>query len=552
MHKNKDRVYTQNILLTETKELPKVRTFLDTISKNNSPKSAQIYLFGLAYFQTFLKQNKNKDLETILVPIEKNRIDRYELIQEFINYLNNGNLKPRSIRSYLTGVRVYLGRHKIYFLPQEYKYRVVEPKIYRNNKEPLEVADIRKILLACSNKRLKAFLFVIGTGGTRASETISIRVKDIDFTTTPTKITLRAEFTKTGKERYFFITDEATLHLKNWIEYKYRKRDKEENNITKHDTDYVFAVYDTRNPFHQGVYKTLSDEFNLLLKSIGMDKRREGMTRREITFHDFRTFVYSQVSDVDYNFAEWLLGHEHSTYWQKKEDVKKQKYSECMKYLRYIDPLENLGRDVESKLKEKDIVLEQLRQKQNELLDEQEKMRRVIIEMQKDKLEQEDENLLEFRVASKVRKKLKQKPEVIKELGEANRQARRETEGYYDQPIYDTLLLPDDPKFEEKKKKFEEMERVMRAKTEREQEVEYAKFLQDFKKGKYPSNMTVKEAWTFEYVKQCSECKTTSYKGQRHATGCSKDTSDEEDVQEHEYYYPEAIEEHKRKKKKRQ
>lgn len=353
------RVYRQNILLTETKNLPKVKSFLETVATNNSPKSADIYLIGLAYFQTFLKENKNKDLETILKPLENYRIDKYQLFQEFINYFN-GNLKPRSIKSYLTGVRVYLGTHKIYLEAREYKYRVREPKIKINRKEPLDVNDITKILLECTNKRLKAFLFVIATGGSRARETISIRLKDIDFDSIPTKINLRAEFTKTGEQRYFFITDEATTQLKNWIEWKYRKRDNPANNLERRDTDYVFAVYNTRNPNHDGVYKTLSDEFNALLTSLGMDQRKEGMTRRQITFHDFRTFVYSIVSDLDYNYAEWLLGHKHSTYWQKKPEDKKQKYLECQKYLRFILPLQNLGRSFEAQMKEKDSQIAEL------------------------------------------------------------------------------------------------------------------------------------------------------------------------------------------------
>lgn len=370
------REYRQNILLTETKNLPKVKSFLDTVATNNSPRSADIYLIGLAYFQTFLKEKKNMNLETILKPLEKNKIDKYELFQEFINSLN-GNLKPRSVKSYLTGVRVYLGTHKIYLEAREYKYRVREPKIKINRKEPLDPNDITKILLECSNKRLKAFLFVIATGGSRARETISIRLKDIDFNSVPTKINLRAEFTKTGEERYFFITDEATTQLKNWIEWKYRKRDNPANNLERRDTDYVFAVYNTRNPNHEGIYKTLSDEFNTLLASLAMDQRKEGMTRRQITFHDFRTFVYSIVSDLDYNYAEWLLGHKHSTYWQKKLEDKKQKYLEYQKYLRFIQPLQNLGRDIESKMKEKDtqmqLILEQLRELQKFRLDTLEK-----------------------------------------------------------------------------------------------------------------------------------------------------------------------------------
>jgi integrase len=357
------KVYQQSIALTETKNIPKISNFLNTIKGNRSKNSANMYHYGLAYFQTFLNEKRGSGIESILDPLRKERIDRYELIQEFINYLNRRKLSPKSVKSYLTGVRVFLRTQRIYLPSHEYKNQVKEPKILRNNKEPLDIADIQKILLNCESKRLKAFLFIIASGGTRAGETLSIRLKDIDFESNPTKINLRAQFTKTGKERYFFISDEATTYLQHWISHKYRKRDKPEYNKIRNDTDHVFAIRDMADPSLELLYQAVNEEFNKLLQTLKMDKRSEGNGRRTIKFHDFRTFVYSQISDMDSSFAEWLLGHEHSTYWSKRDEVKKQKYLEFQKYLRYIEPLQKLGGDVESKLKEKDLQIELLNRK---------------------------------------------------------------------------------------------------------------------------------------------------------------------------------------------
>lgn len=361
------REYLQTIALTETKNIPKVSNFLNTISGNRSKNSANIYHYGLAYFQTFLKEKRRTDIGSILQPLRKERVDRYVLIQEFINYLNKRKLSPKSVKSYLTGVRVFLGTQKIYLPSHEYKYQVKEPRILRINKEPLDVGDIRKILLNCESKRLKAFLFIIASGGTRAGETLSIRLKDIDFESTPTKINLRAEFTKTGKERYFFISDEGTTYLQHWISHKYRKRDKPEYNKIMKETDHVFAIRDMTNPNLGLLYQAVSEEFNELLHTLKMEKRSEGNGRRTIKFHDFRSYVYSQISDIDYNFAEWLLGHEHSTYWSKRDEVKKQKYLEYMKYLRYIESLETMGKETAEKLKENEILISQLQHKVSKL-----------------------------------------------------------------------------------------------------------------------------------------------------------------------------------------
>jgi len=348
----------QNILIKETKALPRVKQFLTPIEQNSRP-SAELYTIGLSYLNTFLS-SKGLNLETILEPLKAKTMDLYSLLQDYVNYLTiqgNGTgkkLSPRTIRTYLAGPRSYLGFNGIFVIPQEYRYRVKEPKIHTSYEEPLDEGEVRKILVACSNKRLKAYLLIFATGGPRAKETLSIRLRDIDFDSEPTRINLRSVFTKTRTERYFFISDEATKYLKEWIDYKYRPREKEKHTIIKNENDLVFAVYDNRNPKPKGMYEALIGEFNEVLKTLGMDERKDGMLRRKITFHSFRRFVYSQVSDIDNQFAEFLLGHKHSTYWGKKPERLREKYLECMKYLRFL----NID-EINKKLKDTDQRLEQ-------------------------------------------------------------------------------------------------------------------------------------------------------------------------------------------------
>ena len=45
--------------------------------------------------------------------------------------------------------------------------------------------------------------------------------------------------------------------------------------------------------------------------------------RRQITFHSFRRFVKSTISDLGYSdYSEWFIGHAGSTYYRKKESEK--------------------------------------------------------------------------------------------------------------------------------------------------------------------------------------------------------------------------------------
>lgn len=98
------------------------------------------------------------------------------------------------------------------------------PKLYREDEEPLDVKDIRKILLSCNNRRLKAYILILASGATRAKEALAVRLKDIDFSVNPTKIHIRKEYAKTKVARDVYITDEATQYLKQWIDWKYRDK----------------------------------------------------------------------------------------------------------------------------------------------------------------------------------------------------------------------------------------------------------------------------------------------------------------------------------------
>jgi integrase len=93
--------------------------------------------------------------------------------------------------------------------------------------------------------------------GLRATEALSIRLKDFDISSEPAKLIIRGEYTKTKVDRYVFMTREINQQIKTWINYKYRKRricykDKETGeNITeyripeKKPNELIFSMYQT-------------------------------------------------------------------------------------------------------------------------------------------------------------------------------------------------------------------------------------------------------------------------------------------------------------------
>jgi integrase len=352
-------------------QLPRPKAFLHSM-RRNSLSSEETYLNGLVRLQNFLSQNekfKNHSVETILDSLSKQEINLYELLDEFVSFLISLHLSISSIKLYMAGLRSYLAYYDIDVVHSKFKRRVKMPKAYREDEEALDVQDIRNILLLCNNRRLKAYILVLASGGFRAVEALAIRLKDIDFSSSPTKIHVRKEYSKTRVSRDVYISDEATKFLTDWINWKYRDKGSTWTK-TRIPDDLVFGVYDIigdSDPQH--IYVKIISEFQKLLSIAGIDDRKEGGLgrRRKITLHSLRRFVKTVVSDqVGQDYSEWFLGHSKSPYYTKKEPDRRQIYAtKCMKYLTFLDYsiLEATGKNIESMLSEKEQEIQTLRQK---------------------------------------------------------------------------------------------------------------------------------------------------------------------------------------------
>jgi integrase len=407
----------------EIENMPKVQAFLSSITRN-SIRTATGYKTSLAYFQEFLSSQCNHTLESILVVFSEEEkrtfINVYTILEKFITFMQEQKkVSPASINQYLNGIRSFLAYYDVYVIPAKFKRKVKVPKVYSEEEQPLDVKDIRQILLNCHNRRLKAYLLALASSGTRAVETCAIRLKDVDFSTRPAKIHIRKEYAKTRVGRDIYISDEATKYLKDWIFFKYRiasnSYDNDGNNGSAVDGDddnhqnpfyriirekrdsLVFQVQlNNLNVTPQSIYLKLLMQFQQLLEVAGFSDRKEGMKRRKITLHSFRRFAKTTISDCSgKEYSEWFLGHAKSSYYVNKPEVRAATYAEkCMKYLTFLDysTLEVAEKRVEAQLAQKDKEIEVMKE-QFDLLRERQKQRendyaelRSAVESLKDKI----------------------------------------------------------------------------------------------------------------------------------------------------------------------
>jgi integrase len=298
---------------------------------------------------------------------------------------------PNTIRYTVIAARNFLEYNDIEISPRKFKLKVRLPKPVIRHKEALSKEEIREILLKCSNIKLKTYLMLLAATGMRATEALALRHKDFDFDEDNNNrnnrqafVRIRGEFTKTGTDRYVFLTRELVEQYKAWTDFKYRRRritkvvnpsrsnsssggGSDSNSSTNgkavsqwveprpNPDDLFFAMPRNRKRRSslRGLYVHVSEEFAKTLDRIGFGNREDGNERRrEITFHSFRRFVKTTISDLGYqDFSEWFIGHAGSTYWRKKDSEKAELFRKIEPYLTFLDVtgLESKGADMETK-----------------------------------------------------------------------------------------------------------------------------------------------------------------------------------------------------------
>jgi integrase len=374
-----------------TRGLSAVADFLTTKARK-SKRTVLTFSFVIDYLNKFICQNYNTNdnkynIQTILPELKSEKIDVYKLLNDFVSYLQNdtangSNLSPATLNLYMSASRSYFQFKDIDISLSKFKHRVSLPTVRREDEQPIDSNDIKEILHHCNNRRLKAFILVLASGGMRASEALAIREIDIDFGPSltdknePAKVKIRKEYSKTRTERRIFISNEAARYLHEWIEWKYRDRTAERKyalkNRARSENDLIFSTVNATDPY--GIYFKMSVEFQKALEAAGLASRKEDgvYRRRKITFHSFRRFVKTTIANQTRNsdYSEWFLGHKKSPYYTNKPEELRRIYKEdCMKYLTFLDypTLETSARSLEDKLKEKDKEIAELKRKIQEM-----------------------------------------------------------------------------------------------------------------------------------------------------------------------------------------
>jgi hypothetical protein len=382
----------------------RAKKFLDAIAKRN-PSTIEVYGPAIRHFNRYLQREYPEyDYTTIIDALKENKVDVYDLLDGFSSYLQQTikNIKPSSLKAYSDGLRSYFGYYDIEITPSKFKRKVFLPRVKKEEEYALDKSEIRTILQHCNNRRLKSYLLILSSAATRETETASIRLKDINFYSKPTIIHLREDFTKTQTARDIYISDEATVYLKEWIAWKAdwnnRNKDRIEKTLkekgidiskTFTDDDLIFTQDNQTTP--QMIYQKLVSEFNKIIElpEVGLGERKDNgnKKRHKVVLHSLRGHAKSVIANqTNTDYSEWFLGHSGSPYYKVKEDERRKIYLEkCMSYVTFLDytALDLKGKSHEAKLEGLEAENQMLRETLSELKQEFSSVKPWMLNMEK-------------------------------------------------------------------------------------------------------------------------------------------------------------------------
>jgi integrase len=147
--------------------------------------TAIIYRDHLKPFESFATNRYDLDLDSLVINILEGKYNVYSILSEFASYLQDLNynrpLSSLTLRNRIKAVKNFLEFNDVEISDNKFKLKVRLPRAIKKNKEALTKDDVRDIILACSDARLKTYLMCLAATGMRAVEALSIRLKDINF-----------------------------------------------------------------------------------------------------------------------------------------------------------------------------------------------------------------------------------------------------------------------------------------------------------------------------------------------------------------------------------
>ena len=294
----------------------KIKHFLERkFRASRSFATKKSYGYSLHRFEEFLRVKYSLEVDQLFLQFENKQQEPINVLDEYYTFLSqnkpkkgNKTYSSATILQYVIIAKEFLNNEGCKIYNEDLRQKFKLPKIRRIYEKGLDKATINR-LIRFANPKLATVILITCSSGMRIAEIVQLRLCDLDFTTTPTTISIRASTTKTGEARLTHITSEATKALKDYLTKQKLNNNDDYIFLSKH----VVPADSEEEQYSKWVFGTRENLENQLARLIcsipGLDTKNEN-GRYTIHFHAFRKWFKTQVTDTHQSdFAEALMGH---------------------------------------------------------------------------------------------------------------------------------------------------------------------------------------------------------------------------------------------------
>ena len=325
-------------------EQDQLQNFLDNAYvRSHSKDTVLAYDLGVRRFKKFLVDRHDSSLQQITSKLKDKTLDVYELLRDFVGYLDKSNLKPRTIELSINAIKGYLRFGGIKIYSEDFKQVVKMPRKPKTRETPLS-KEMLSCLLRNVSPKMQTIVLVAVSSGMRVGELGQLKISDIDFDSKPTIIKIRAETTKTRESRETFLTDEATKSLKEYLRRHFNWLEGEPNDQLGGKTIFgrtsINKKLKNENITTNYSSSLLQNTLKYHMKKIPSLNKKNENGIHVIHFHAFRKFFRTTVGNVcGRDFAEALMGHRFymDTYYLLTEEKKRLMYLDAEPHLTISD-----------------------------------------------------------------------------------------------------------------------------------------------------------------------------------------------------------------------
>lgn len=322
-------------------------SYLDSIYiQSHSNNTLKSYRNALGHFGEFSIKNYHATISDLVVTLKEGKQDPYKVLGEFVIYLDKLGKKPKSIKLWVGAAKGYLRHSGIKIYTEDFRQLVKLPKVRRYREEPLTREIIARLMRNLTPK-LQAAVLVAVASGIRIGELVQLKISDIDFSTKPTTIRIRAETTKTRESREAYLTTEATNALKDYLRRYFNWQEGETNEKINEQVIFGPRTVSRRKRIEKKISTPEQIAESILQRCLllhireipELNKLNENGVHM-IHFHAFRKFCRTVVGNaVGRDFAEALIGHRFylDTYVNIPAEERRKMYLKAEPYLTISD-----------------------------------------------------------------------------------------------------------------------------------------------------------------------------------------------------------------------